>query len=231
MTTSHFQLNGREEVARFEASVSAYLSLRTPLDANHVSLVAAYDFCLRRADGGKLFAAILDVFINFSIIRCELNDVIAAWGRRDAHRKIESNRILESTNTFQAAMDVQRYTSSFTYRYRALWDKLMGLLILLYAPESYESFSSSKSRKKVFARIVRDKNLLTEENKKALSLMLEWFDNEFRTPEAHGTGTLRKWSFAVLIPREDPTQKLIMYWNLMNDVVARLGAKFAEQDV
>ena len=64
---------------------------------------------------------------------------------------------------------------------------------------------------------------MLEDTAQSLRQILEMFDNELRTPEAHGTGALRKWSFTLEPINEDPSMKLIGYWNVINEVILRLG--------
>jgi len=192
----------------------------------HVSLVAAYDYCQSRTDGGKLFTAILDVFINFLLVYCDMCSAVSLWSQTNPKDPGKEQSVLDSVEVFFGKMDCHRYNSSFVLRYRALWDKLMGLLVLMYVPAQYERFSSASSRKKTFFKIVRESSLLTEDNAGNLIKLLEGFDNEFRTPEAHGTGALRKWSFNMVPMQENPSIKLLGYWNVVNDTMSRLGKSF-----
>jgi hypothetical protein len=205
------------------ASPEAYAKARTGFHLNHISLAAAYDFCQAREDGGRIFAAVLDVYVNFLLLFCD--QIAAAMARSNAPASTLRPQVsaLESSEIFNARMDLHRYNSSFVLRYRALWDKLMGLLILIYVPHQYERFIAAKSRKKKFKDISVQANTLDSKLADALLQLIERFDNEFRTPEAHGTGALRKWSFVVTELSQDRSLHLLGYWNAINDVVSRFG--------
>lgn len=231
MAEENFRLENRQEVERFESLVDAYVKERAQFPLKHLSLVVAYDYCQLRADGGKLFAAVLDVFINFLLLYCDTNAVGSTWNRYFAKGRLQGGSVLDSEAKFFGKMDVHRYNSSFVLRYRALWDKIMGLLILMYAPEKYDEFFSSRSRKRIFFKISKGSKILAEETAEYLKGMLERFDNEFRTPEAHGTGALRKWSFTMEPMNENPSIKLIGHWNILIEIMALLGKSFQSRPV
>jgi hypothetical protein len=115
--------------------------------------------------------------------------------------------------------------SSFVLRYRALWDKVLGLLVLLTAPRDYDRFASAKSRKKSFKRIV-ETSVPALQPIVGLLVELQRFDDHFRTAEAHGSGTLRKWTFSMHPLHQTPLVDLVGFWNLLNTLIGHLGTAF-----
>jgi hypothetical protein len=216
-------ISSREDAARFDTFAEAYANAQTGFALKHISLAAAYDFCQSREDGGRVFAAIFDVYVNFLLLFCDQMTATQARANAPASTLRPQVFVLDGSVDFDARMNLHRYNSSFVLRYRALWDKVMGLLILIYAPQQYECFIAAKSRKRKFRDISVQAKTLDSKLADSLLQLIEKFDNEFRTPEAHGTGSLRKWSFMIAEFSQDRSIHLLGYWNAINDVVSRLG--------
>ncbi len=83
------------------------------------------------------------------------------------------------------------HANSFVLRCRAYWDKLMGLLVLVFKSDRYKQFEKAESRKETFQSIAN--SFLTPESIRSLMDLLELL-NRHRTPEAHATGCLRNWT-------------------------------------
>jgi hypothetical protein len=225
-----FSLKNREEVEKFENLLSQYIAQRAQFALSHISLVNAYDVLQEREDGGKIFTALLDIQINFMLLYCDSHSVGATWNQFFSKGKLEGGSVLDSQAKFFGKMDIHRFNTSYILRYRALWDKLMGFLVLLFAPNEYERFCKSKSKKKSFRKIALGVNELSDEFVSNLENMLSKFDNEFRTAEAHGTGVLRKYSFTMEAMHQNPQIELIGYWNMVNDFISKIGNMFKQND-
>ncbi|MFH6953349.1 hypothetical protein ACHSBP_09600 [Pseudoalteromonas sp. XMcav1-K] len=51
---------------------------------------------------------------------------------------------------------------------------------------------------------------------------IEQLDNQYRTPEAHGTGALRKWSLSMLPIEHSRDFDLLGHWNIVNSMIRGL---------
>lgn len=221
-----FILKDRNEVEQFENLLLQYVSQRAQFAPSHISLLNAYDSLQQRKDGGRIFTALLDVQINFMLLYCDSHNVGAVWNNNFSKGKLEGGSVLDSPAKFFGKMDILRFNSSFILRYRALWDKLMGFIVLLFAPNEYESFIKSKSKKKIFRKIAANIEGLSEESVDNLEEILTNFDNSFRTSEVHGTGVLRKYSFTMESMDKNPQIELIGYWNIVNEFISKIGSMF-----
>ena len=76
-------------------------------------------------------------------------------------------------------------------RYRAFYDKFMGILVLALCPDDYDSFIKADSRKKEFGK--KMVGHLDSSSIKSLIASISHLDDTFRTPEVHQTGRMRKW--------------------------------------
>ncbi len=219
----NFRLNSRADVVKFEELADAYARTRAQVPVTHLSLSAFFDHCQQRDDGGKLFSAMLDIFINFLLLYCDMIAVAATWNTNFSKGKLEGGSILDSEAKFLGKMDVHRFNSSFVLRYRALWDKLMGLMIMLKAPNQYEKYFSARSRQATFEKIAVEEKIMSHEAVSSISNLLKEFDNEFRTAEVHGTGALRKWTLSMESMDENPSIKIFGYWKEINEFMTDLG--------
>jgi len=133
-----FKLNSQEEVKLFQDRLNKYVSQRAQVALPHISLVDAYEVLQSRKDGGRVFSALLDLQINFSLIFYDIHSTGSIWNKKFSKSKPSGTSVLDSEEIFSGKMDIHRYFSSFILRYRALFDKLMGLLILTYSPDEYD---------------------------------------------------------------------------------------------
>jgi len=176
-----FSLRDRTEVEKFEELLYRYEAARTKLARKHISLAAAYDNLQERVDGGRIFTALLDIKLSVVLLRCDLFAVGHIWNENFSKGKLEGVSILDSEEKFFGKVDMYRFNTSYFLRYRALWDKIMGILVLAFSPEDYERFADAKSKKKAFRKIATKTSNIPEQFVKAIEGLLTNFDNKFRT--------------------------------------------------
>jgi len=222
----HFALETREEVERFETLLSEYSHARTQMALSHVPLLKAWDQLHKREDGGRVFTALLDLYLSLHLVEFDLTSVGGTWNAFFSRGKMEGGSILDSQEKFFGKMDMHRFATSFVLRYRAIWDKLMGFFVLYFAPTQYDIFCKSKSKKKTFRSIASAIDALPNEFVATILDRLDEFDNKFRTAEAHGTGSVRKWSLTMEGMEGNPFVDLFAHWNVLNVVCLTIGKLF-----
>lgn len=230
MTSKAFSLSSREEVVAFEMMLDSYSTQNFQTQLQHISLVEAYDYLKNRQDGSRVFAAILDLRISLILVFSDIVSMGSVWNRFFSKGKLEGGSVLDNTTKFNGKMEIHRFNTSFVLRYRALWDKVMGLLILMDAPLHYDQFMKAGSRKKEFIKIARSQKICEEVFIEQIVDLLTTFDNRFRTSEAHGTGVLRKYSFLMESIIDNPQGDLINYWNRLNSFIADYGKLFKSNE-
>lgn len=134
MAADSFKLKTREDVERFEALMLQYSEARTQLALNHIPLVKAWDQLHHRKDGGRVFTALLDIYLNLHMLHLDLTSVGGTWNSSFSKGKLEGGSVLDSSAKFFRKMDLHRFSSAFILRYRAIWDKIMGFFLLLFSP-------------------------------------------------------------------------------------------------
>jgi len=192
--------------------------------------VNAYDRLSPHEGGGRIFTALLDIQVNFILLYLDVHTVGATWNANFSKGKLEGGSILDSEAKFFGKIQIHRFSSSFIFRYRALWDKVMGLLILAASPQDYDHFVRAKSKKRSFIKIAERTPGVLQDFAQIIEEHLTQFDDKFRTAEAHGTGALRKWSFTMQSMADNPQIHLLGYWNALIACVARLGQMFGSEE-
>ena len=225
-----FSLNNRDEVIKFEAFADAYAKEKILFPIKHISLIDAYDQCQNRENGARLFTALLDIYINFLMLWSDQMSASRACGDGMATDTLESGSIFDSEIKFFRKMELHKYHTSFIFRYRALWDKGMGVSVLFFVPDEYENFIKAKSRRRKFKKIFSSNKFFPNEFVTYLDEHLNDFENKLRTPEAHGTGALRKRSFAMQPIEENPLLEFGGYWNFINLYIIAIGKLFSSDN-
>lgn len=226
MAAVAFKLETREDVERFETLMVQYSEARSQTALNHIPLLRAWDQLHHRDDGGRVFTALLDIYLNLHMVHLDLTSLGRTWNSNFSKGLLEGGSVLDSNAKFFGKMDIHRFASAIILRYRAMWDKIMGFLLLLFSPEDYEGFSKSKSKKKAFRTAAAKVGDIPDEFVTGLLAALKKFDDAFRTPEAHGTGALRKWSLTMEGFEGNPMLDLIGHWNFLNQTLLALGGLF-----
>ncbi len=226
MSTGSFSLKTRDEVIRFEQLLNEYFHAKSPFQFDYISLVVAYDRLQARDGGGRVFWALIDTYLNFILLTCDIFTVGALWNETFSPGKLVGGSVLDSQAKFFGKMDIHRFASGYIFRYRALWDKIMGLMVMFFSPENYERFAKAKSRKASFRKIAGDIPQISEEMISEMEVTLTRFDNVFRTPEAHGTGSLRRWTFLMESMDKNPQEELFLSWNKMSNAMINIGKLF-----
>lgn len=228
MSSSVFTLNSREEVVSFQELLEGYSRTTFQTALPHISLVDAYDHLQTRSDGGRVFTALLDLQVNFLLVFADIYSMGATWNRLFSKGKLEGGSVLDSSNKFNGKMEIHRFNTSFVLRYRAIWDKIMGLLILMHDPARYDAFMKARSRKKEFIKIAKESKFASDIFLLELEQLLTTFDDKFRTAEAHGSGVLRKYSFVMESLEKNPQIELVEYWNKVNQFLLNYGKIFTD---
>ena len=206
-----FKLNDKSEVIRFNELLENYVYDEIHISFSAISLPAWFDKCMAIEQGGRLFAALFDLKITVAFL---FIDSLKAAPDGDSMNRRDDIDILSNPVLFKKKMKMLHENIDLVMRYRAFYDKFMGVLVLAFCPYVYDSFVKADSRKKEFGKKMTDH--LDPCEIKSLNASISHLDDTFRTPEVHQTGRMRKW---VLSSRDLFLDNEIDLLGYMNDIL------------
>lgn len=187
--SQRFTLHNREEVDTFETMLHKHVEAETHLPFHSLNLIQAFDYCMAlKENGAKLFAALLDLKITIAFL---FIDAIKYAPDFNALNCKDGSNILEDEALFNKKMKMLHHNIDLAIRYRAFYDKFMGVLVMLLNPAKYEDYNNAKSRKRLFPSLV--KGLLDDDSLTTLIEQVTYLDENYRTAEVHQTGSMRTW--------------------------------------
>lgn len=208
-SSQRFILHNREEVTSFETMLNKHVETETHLSFRSLNLARAFDYCMElKENGAKLFAALLDLKITIAFLF--IDGIKYAPDFNALNRKDAAN-ILEDEVLFNKKIKMLHHNIDLAIRYRAFFDKFMGVTIMLLNPSKYKDYNNAKSRKKVFANLVKDQ--LDDESISMLIKQVTYLDENYRTPEVHQTGSMRTWVLTSQDLFLDKQLNLMNYFN------------------
>lgn len=200
---SGFIITSRSEAELFEKYTLDFMkSFLQPYFHCNFRLGEIFDDCRTYLDGGKIFSASLDLYINIHLVACDVWEYCGLWNKyfskeNPLAKSIVniSDDIFKNQQAFIVRLSLHKIIISFIPKYRALWDKIFGLYFLIYQPIDFEKYVKSKSKKKYFNNNFKHKEKISKKIIEYIENGLQDFDDRYRTPEIHGQGSIKKWSF------------------------------------
>ena len=207
-----FSVRSLQDETQFDLDLSKWITTSSvdifQGDKTHALFVPSLH-SIRKESSGKLKAAWQDLCLNYGMLCRDLSDLVST-SRHAATTDALENASLD--DSFPIRTNLLRTTQSFVMRNRAIWDKIMNVLVLSSdddaATKAWEN-KKEKSAKKKFEKAQKcvpndipewfPKAILGGKSETWQGGAIELFDNMFRTPEIHETGTLRKWALAQTI--------------------------------
>jgi hypothetical protein len=222
------RVDSADEAKNVDSAIREWVIKNSCTPNFHVSLERA--FLKYGAESPQLFYCWLDLVTNLAILELDYFDLSAHWNDSIKH----DTKDVYADFTIEERLDFHRAVTTFVIRYRSLWDKFFGILILLSDPDRYDDYISAKSKRKFFVKFV-EKNWSNDATATIQELdgYLVQFENLFRTPELHGSGKARKWTFmlnSLEFTEENPMTFLFrMYsriFNEVNSIAKQLGIDY-----
>ena len=158
-----------------------------------------------------LMAASFDFKINLTMASYSLFSVGAISNENRIHHNKNIISCIEARNF---KLDFHKHYTDFIFRYRALLDKYMGLIVMELKPDEYNNFISSTSRKKAYKKFCK-KNSFSENYITIFDEILSEFDNKLRTPEAHAAGRIRKFTLTDDYNTDELYGVSLTAWNML----------------
>lgn len=230
------QLNSREDAEQFDRQLAEYSKSRGQTAVHHFPLATGFEICRLRF-GPRVFAALVDLRINSTLVSCDLLQVLDLWQSSDAEA---SRDLLVNGNFFLMRMRIHRLLSGATLRYRALWDKFFDLILMLRLKPVRSREESDRiikksgmtEHKKQLRKLLRQ-TPMSADNLLQVYEYLQRFDKRYRTPEAHlAGGNMYRWTLSADRLDASPFQEFLLdAWKLWNDAEVMLGRIFSEESL
>jgi len=216
-----FTPRSSEAAARLDQLLGEYCRrCGTPL-LPHFSLETISKLVRNHPESGRIFDFCVEVQLQVAILQIDLARIGKSLRRPEATP-------LSDEDTFCHKMDVLRMNSDYIFRYRAIWDKVMSVIVLFVAPSEFEKFNKAGSRKVSFLKIAGASQALPSGFVDHILKTTEAFDKRFRTSEVHGSGSARRWVTGELEGWDSIQADMFWASNSLNKVLVALGAVFRE---
>ena len=213
-----------KDIQKFEKYLNKYETEETGYSIKYFSLEKWFDVVSKEeGDDNRAFFALIDIKLSLSHVFRDMQSVRKVCNENFSKGKLEGDNFLDSYPIFLGKIELHRAIASFVLKYRAMWDKIMGFLILIIVPDAYEKYMTARSRKKRFKDIFSKLESETSEFAEEIHTKITTFDNKYRTAEAHGTGMVRKYAFEMGLLKDSPLADIVDYWNFLNETVHKIS--------
>lgn len=216
-------INNLEDAKKFENLILQYGKSHTGAELPYINIENIYSKLHSKGNhGSRLIAAFVDLKVNFISLLIDNFISGAKWNEQLKIKINDNESLLDHPQLFLIKLEVHRNEANYIVRYRAVWDKIMGILLLLQSEDLYEKYNSSKSRKKAFKKLSINSTLYDNEFVEYVETHVTYFDDNLRTGEIHRFGSLRKY-FSLKNPhKEEAYLKLRSSWNHMLEILSQL---------
>ena len=220
MKATEFKIATRSDAAKFDRLLNQYRLEQHIHEWSFIYLEETFIALEEHQKPAHFFSAFFDVCLQDVALQRDLKII------QDETNREYSGGDTNIEGVFSPRMERYIAASNAALRLRAMWDKVMGLKILLYCPDKYQNFLEGNSRLKTFKKIVRARKMNPEDKQNEL-IINKWneklersidqlekivreIDNNFRTAEAHMVGRIGKWAFVKQEDEDDPFEKLLL---------------------
>jgi len=149
------------------------------------------------------------------------------------HHLFATLRLINKTITrfdLRSLIDFHRHWVNFVSLYRSFYDKFMNLVITVGYPDECKTFDSARSKNKKFKKILTSQPTFyvplgmfvhfPEEFTNWAYEFINFINNQYRTPEVHGTGSARKWVFQDKNIENTPVHKISEFADHMSQFLS-----------
>jgi hypothetical protein len=222
MKATEFHIDSQNDAASFEKLLDQYRLKHNIVQGPLMKLGDAYSVLKSDVHDPRCFSAYLDLYLQDIALQKDIS-IIATEINRESQSGIAEGFFAERMSRYIA-------TSNAAHRIRAMWDKLMGITVMLHWPDRYDEFCKSRSRLKAYKKIAESwlipkETLLSADSEqlkqyeqwnstwaeeiRKIVRCIEFINNNFRTAEAHFGGRIWKWAFKIQRDEDDPFVELL----------------------
>jgi len=118
------------------------------------------------------------------------------------------------------------YVNNAIVRIRTLWEKLIGLAILLERPDDFDRILSARKVRSTFIKNFKDSQHPVVKNIWDYLHSIDTFEQKFRSPELHKIGRTIRWAAREKLGEE--TNRFLAYHNDLNMLLRNIVKQFEE---
>ncbi len=192
-------INNRDDAKKMDELLLQYSQKFSRMKhPDYLPLQKWWDKVQDNTEAGRIFSSVFDIKLSIVLLNYDTIEVSTAWHKVQKASAVDKTPILDQAiDIFYERVHLHRAANAYIIRYRALFDKLMGLMVLLHSADDYKDYIRAKSRKEKFTKIVAmHPNLFPKDSVDNLFTSLKMFDENYRTSEVHASGKLRKYTFS-----------------------------------
>ncbi|MBV1889317.1 MAG: hypothetical protein KUG67_03630 [Proteobacteria bacterium] len=215
------EIKNLREAELFDEYLASFQERENAPSVPHIKMHDVYKVLEKVPESGRLFGFMSELLIQLALLNVDLCKI------SDLNGKAKEFEEYSGKDVFCNRLSLLKANSDYIFRYRAIWDKLMSVFILLFKKDKFQDFSKSKSRKKSFMKIMKGVHQMDDSLLKSIEKTITDFDEMYRTNEIHGSGSTRKWSFTHTESPFSHQSNMHWAWNDLNSVVYELGNLFS----
>jgi hypothetical protein len=217
-------INSIEEARKFDELLVEYSKKHAIEHPSYLSLENCWERIQKLDNAGQIFTSVFDIKLSLVLLNYDIVEISDSEFKTREGADGKVTIFNQPINSFFARVNLHRSANAYILRYRAVFDKLMGLMVLIYSPKNYKKFLCAASRKKEFKIIASNyPKIFPIESISNLFKSISMFDDFYRTPEAHYSGKLRKYTFSFDKNGSEYFGKLqIDSWNYLISVIREI---------
>jgi hypothetical protein len=200
-----------EEVSSFEDRLTDYQTSCGAPPFQWVSLRDEWSLSREQEGGGRVFAALVDLRLAVGALEIDLREI--------------TRELAAEPPSLHSRLRLYRINSAYILRMRSILDKIMGFMVLSARPGEYDSFRRAKSRKRAFMKLAAQGSEIPVPIAQYIEKFVEQFDTKYRTPEAHGSGSVRTWVFGEIGGADSNQADMFWSWNTLYPLLTLISKR------
>lgn len=243
--SSEFHITILEDANDFDHMMNEFLNENTSYKKTYQpKLSTAFPLLMENATPEKrnLLTHILDLYLTYQLAFRDISSVYKTTKDNFLDDVFNERPSVSHFQTYSLKMQMLGNIQSFIGKNRALWDKIMHLLVEKYGNKEAPAIKNKGSAKDAFEKavntIIRSGNnnsskineLLQFISQHLVKGVIQEFDDIFRTPEIHKSGSARKWVLAEEI-KYSPINLLFSFWEFTEFAIELIEKSFQKNPI
>lgn len=209
-----------EDAIAFDKLMDDYQKNNDVQILKYLSMESVYKCLPVMQEPGQVSSFLQDLKIQFVFLNCDnckMSDL------QNEYKKMNT-----ANERFMNRTELLKINSNFILRYRATWDKVMAILVLILNPDQFKKFYQGNSRKKKFKTIFSQNKAIPDYMLQHILKTTKDFDEKYRTKEAHQNGSAIKFTYSDVVGPFSDQSNMSWAWNALLEVIVLIDSVFLE---